>query len=206
MILQGKDILVLKSDGTAVIGAAKSCQVEVTTETIEVSSPATGAWRTFITGRMGWSVSISHLVRSTDFPANLLGVGNQVQLRVTIGVTLGLPFDGFVDNVTVNQEQSLTRTPTAILWHQTLNKFVAEYNEQYYASWYNGSEYMNPNTDDMFHVTSTGRVYVYSASTLTAIGMFTGTGIITRSNISASVGTLATGSIKILGTGAISNS
>ena len=60
MIIHGKDIIIM-AGGTA-IAAAKSCEIQVQTDMLEVSSPTTGKARTFIPGRYTWTLTTSHLL------------------------------------------------------------------------------------------------------------------------------------------------
>ena len=82
MIIHGKNILILKSDGTTLIGAAKSCDIDVDVDTEEVSSSSNGEWKTYRTKRKGWSTSISHLV--TSLKGTILQVGDSVTLKIAI--------------------------------------------------------------------------------------------------------------------------
>ena len=60
MIIHGKDIIIM-AGGTA-IAAAKSCEIDVKTDLLEVSSPDTGKAHAFIPGRYTWTVTTSHLL------------------------------------------------------------------------------------------------------------------------------------------------
>jgi len=60
MIIQGKDLIVTANG--SVIAAAKSCSLKVQSDTLEVSSPTQGKYRTFIPERMSWSVNTNHLL------------------------------------------------------------------------------------------------------------------------------------------------
>lgn len=64
MIIQGNDFIVM-ADGVA-IAASKSCSLSVKANTIETSSPDTGNWRNYISGRMEWSASATTLVKAAD--------------------------------------------------------------------------------------------------------------------------------------------
>lgn len=60
MIIQGKDLIVTANG--SVIAAAKSCSLKVQSDTLEVSSPTQGKYRTFIPERMSWSITTNHLL------------------------------------------------------------------------------------------------------------------------------------------------
>ena len=63
MALLGKNLQILKpvSGGySPIIAAARSCEINIDGDQLEVSSPNDGAWQHFIAGRKGWS-NISRL-------------------------------------------------------------------------------------------------------------------------------------------------
>ena len=63
-LIHGRNIIVSKLVGNAytAIAAAKSCDIEVEVEQIEVASTSSGQWREYIQGRKGWRVTVSGLV------------------------------------------------------------------------------------------------------------------------------------------------
>ncbi len=62
MILHGENLFI-KVNGEVIAGA-KTCKVQVQSDTIGVSSPTDGQWEHSIPGRKSWSVSTGHLVLS----------------------------------------------------------------------------------------------------------------------------------------------
>lgn len=52
--------------GGAVVASSVSCEVEMQTDTIEVSSPTSGVFRDYIPSLCGWSISTSGLIRSAS--------------------------------------------------------------------------------------------------------------------------------------------
>ena len=76
-IIHGRNLIV-KWDGTAIAGA-RSCELNVQSDTIEVSSPTQGLWRDYIAGRKGWTVTCGQLV--TEVENNIDMVGERVTLR-----------------------------------------------------------------------------------------------------------------------------
>ena len=60
MVIHGRDLIVT-ANGMA-IAAAKSCELQVSCDDIEISSPNSGQWREFIADRKEWSVTTNHLV------------------------------------------------------------------------------------------------------------------------------------------------
>lgn len=59
-IIHGRNLIV-SIDGRA-IAAARSCDVVVSSDTIETSSPTSGLWRDYIAGHKGWSVAVGCLL------------------------------------------------------------------------------------------------------------------------------------------------
>ena len=78
MIILGSNLIVYK--GQTAIAGATTCDIEVSTETIEVASPTTGSWREYIAGRKEWTVSVNYLVTLTR--DDLLSVGDNVVLAI----------------------------------------------------------------------------------------------------------------------------
>lgn len=77
-ILHGKNLII--SVGGTAVAAAKTCDINVKAETIEISSPSSGVWREFIAGRKEWTISVGYLVQTpgTDIPQ----VGQTLQISV----------------------------------------------------------------------------------------------------------------------------
>lgn len=61
MILNGRNLIV-KSNGVA-IACARSCELDIDSEVIEVASPSSGRSKEYIAGRKSWSVNVGHLVK-----------------------------------------------------------------------------------------------------------------------------------------------
>ena len=195
MTIHGKDILILNATGTALIGATKSCEIDVEVDTEEVSSPLTGTWKTYRIKRKGWSTTISHLV--TTLKGTLLTVDNTVTLKATVSDNSGLPFDGFVNNPTV-QQSGLTREPAYVYWDTTRLKFLAYYESNYYDSWSQDPGYQSPTDYMHYHYNNTS--YVWHNNALSK-DILTGTAIVRQGRITGSVGSIAQGRVRLLGTG-----
>jgi len=82
MIIHGKQIQIQKYDGSAIVAAAKTCDVSINADIIETATPTSGTFRTFIAGRKDWSVSLGYLVASEDGASILLSVGTTVHIRI----------------------------------------------------------------------------------------------------------------------------
>ena len=197
MILHG-DNVIIKADGVA-IAAAKSCTINITVDTDEVANPSNGKWKKFIMGRMGWQVTVGHLV--TTLLNNIQMVGKSVTLEM--GVTgAGLPFDGFVNGETIEQS-SFVGTPDAIYWDKTAKKFlgkVGTINTKYYLNWSTGSAYITPSPYDLFLCDNA--TYLWLNSDLSAEKL-TGSAIVTTWNGTFTKANLAQGSFEFLGDGAL---
>lgn len=70
-IILGRDLIVAVDDRA--IAAAKSCQVRIRCEAIEVSSPTRGRGREYRAGRMEWEVSVGTLVTAIAASASMVG-------------------------------------------------------------------------------------------------------------------------------------
>lgn len=79
MAINGNNILIYYN-GTAISGT-KSNEIQTDTELIEISSPSSGEWKSYITGRKNWSINVSFLVLAYDGVRNLLNVGNTFSIK-----------------------------------------------------------------------------------------------------------------------------
>ena len=100
-MIKGKDVIIIDSNGNAVVAAAKSCDINIQADTFEMSSTTSGAWRKYITGRKGWTVNISHLV--LGLVQNVQMVGTNLTIKLSINADNAFSFNGFVNNVTLSQ-------------------------------------------------------------------------------------------------------
>ena len=78
--------LIIKVNGTAIAGA-RSCDINISGEEIEVASATQSKWREFLTGREEWSVTCNHLLPSSGTP--LRSSKNMVNTTVTIRMESG---------------------------------------------------------------------------------------------------------------------
>ena len=199
MILQGRN-LIIKVGGVA-IAAAKACSINVQAEQIPVSSPTSGEWEEYRNGRKKWTVNCNHLI--TNIAINAQMVGTRVSLEMSVEGVTGLPFDGFVNNVTV-QSASWQETPDGIVWDKTRKKFLAvvyHYQTQtfdYYSSWLNCSQYANPSAYQTF--ICDGAVYTWLSNELYTEKL-TGDANVETWQGDGAVGSLAKGQFTFRGTG-----
>lgn len=83
-MIHGRNLLIYV--GNSVLAACKDCELQVTSDTIETSSPTQGAWHAGIGGRKSWSVRATSLVSAITSHAAM--VGTTVTLRMQVaGVT-----------------------------------------------------------------------------------------------------------------------
>lgn len=75
--MNGNNIIIGTMSGTTFtpIAATKSNEMQTDCETIEISSPSVGDWRTYMAGRKSWSVQVSFLVTAASNIRQLLNVG-----------------------------------------------------------------------------------------------------------------------------------
>lgn len=205
MALLGKNLII--SDSSGIIAAAKSCDIDVDADIIEVSSVTTGVWRNYIAGRKGWSVSVSHLVN--NFTSSTISVGQTVTLtmqKAPATVSSTLTFNGFKYNVTV-QTTGYNGTPAAIYWDSGRKCFVgavvvSALVTQYYTTWTNIDEgYQHPSSDIAYSYSS--NTYQFYDGTMSVWKKITGSAIVTRAKVTANVGNLVQGSFQFQGTGAL---
>lgn len=80
--MNGNAILVALGGKAAgnVIGSAKSCELSVNGETIEISSSTNATSKTYLAGRTEWTVNLSYLV--TDVTDHTLSVGTEYTLYI----------------------------------------------------------------------------------------------------------------------------
>lgn len=77
------------NDGySPIIAGAKSCEISVDGEQIEISSPGDGQWRNYLAGRKGWQVSVGYLLSAGTFPTEAAMVNTTVTVVVSDGTTM----------------------------------------------------------------------------------------------------------------------
>lgn len=75
MILHGNNLIIM-ADGQ-VLGAAKSCSINVNSELLPVSSPTDGQWKHFLAGIKEWSIETSQLMSANS------GVSDKIEAFAT---------------------------------------------------------------------------------------------------------------------------
>jgi predicted secreted protein len=84
MATLGNNIIVQIQSGQnwVAVGAARTDEIQVDGEQIEIASKTSGKWREFMTGRNTWSVQTSYLVTVASDIRELLKVNTTVRLRI----------------------------------------------------------------------------------------------------------------------------
>lgn len=87
MVVHGKK-LIITVDGSAIAGA-KSCEINIQCDDIEVASATQGKWREFLSGRKDWSVTCGHLLPASGTPlkSSAAMVGTKVILSIHTDMT-----------------------------------------------------------------------------------------------------------------------
>jgi predicted secreted protein len=88
MATNGNNILVYK--GSTLIAGMRSNDIQADTDLIEISSPASGLWRHYITGRKSCTLTVGYLVL-TDSALGVSG-GNGVRDLLQVGNSFTLHF------------------------------------------------------------------------------------------------------------------
>lgn len=96
MAKNGNEILVYMN-GVA-IAHARSAEVSVDGELVEVGSPTQGDWREFLAGRKEWAVQVGYLVMENSELTKVVQVNQKVQLIINgrSGDTQGLIGTAFI--------------------------------------------------------------------------------------------------------------
>lgn len=202
-MIKGKDIIIRNSNGTAVIAAAKSCEINVQADVIETASATSGTWKQNRAGRLSWSVSINHLLMSIARFAPM--VGTSLTIKLSINGSNGLPFDGFISNPGVEQV-GLSGKPDKIYWDTTRNQFIGmkraalAINDKYYLTWSHDDGYLTPSAFSAFNYN--GLTYTWLSNTLVKERL-SGSVIVTSWHPVGTVGSLANGQFSFLGNGAL---
>lgn len=202
MILQGKDIIIYNQSGSAVVALAKDGRITVETDTEEVASATQADFREYRTTRKTWKLTLNHLVTPQHL-AGLLHVGNVVPISLRIDSSGSLPFDGFVEGVSVESISPIL-FPTSIWWDTSNEYFMAENSQgQYFCSWIDpvATRYMYPAEGALFRVDNS--LYIYDDGILAALDAINGNAIVRRCDISAPVGGLAKGVLELQGSGTL---
>lgn len=84
MALLGLNIYVCLGEGSAaeIIAGTRSNEIQTTAETIEISSPTSGAWKEHITGRKEWGFTTGFLCLANADVQKLLQVGQSFTIQV----------------------------------------------------------------------------------------------------------------------------
>lgn len=73
---------IIISQGSTAIAGTKSQEITTGCDTIEISSPSSGAWKQFVAGRKEWSVTVKFLLVTAGEIDRCLSVGNIYTLTI----------------------------------------------------------------------------------------------------------------------------
>lgn len=84
MAQNGKNIIVQRLDGATwtAIAAARTDEIEVDGELMEIASRTQAGWREYLAGRKTWSVQTGYLVTQVSNIREVLQVNTRVRLRI----------------------------------------------------------------------------------------------------------------------------
>ena len=195
-IIHGRN-LIIKADGTA-IAAARSCDVTITSESIEISTPLSGKYKEYIAGRLGWNVTTNQLV--TNAVENLKMAGKIVTLTFYVKKD-ALPFARFTVGITV--QPLFVPDPESIVYASDENRFFAyKYPNSYYENWPTRDIYNNQQMGNLYVLSNA--YYEWSEGVLVAAAndyQLSGQALCTQAKITGTVGNLAQGSFSFQGSG-----
>lgn len=199
MAILGKN-LIIKAGGVA-IAAARSCDINVTSEQIPVSSPMDGQWEYSYNGKKSWSVTTNHLLLGIACPISM--VGSTVSLSVEISGEQGIAFAGFRNPSSVEEGTLEQYEDFGIYWDPVRKKFLAADLQlpsglHYYESWNGGDAFMTPQNYDMFNYN--GVTYTYYNGELMAEKLTGNANVLTWRGV-GTLGNLAQGSFDFNGNG-----
>lgn len=202
MIIHGNNLIV--SVGNTAIAAAKSCELNVAADTIEVASPNIGDWRAFVVGRKNWNVNVGYLLTPLYVTARPTLVGESVILTFSVrqpGDTLN--FAGI--DAPASVQLRTTGAVDSVWWHPTMHMFVGLVGSTYYQQWPSKESdgYANPNSADTYHNTTDSKDYIFDGSQLIVNAKLRGNAIVTGVKMTGTRGNLATGSVTFKGSGAL---
>ena len=80
MAENGNNVLIYVNG--SIVAGTRSDEVQTEAGLIEISSPDTGAWRSYVVGKKGWSISQSWLLPAASDLSRLLQAGTTVTIRI----------------------------------------------------------------------------------------------------------------------------
>lgn len=208
MIIHGNNLIV--SVGNTTIAAAKSCELNVAADTIEVASPDIGDWRAFVVGRKNWNVSVGYLLTPLYATRRPTLVGESVALTFSIrqtGPTYNI--QGIVSNVPLGELHPTV--PNYIYYDDSEGMFVGSdipkeqmaTTDLFYPYWRrkqaDGFDVVDPTAT--YHVADDGKDYIFDGVYMIVNARLRGNAIVTGVKMTGIRGNLATGSVTFKGSG-----
>lgn len=81
-IIHGRTIKIYRDGVYTLIAGAKSCTIHKQSEVIETSDSTNQTEKTYIPGRSGWSIDISHLVTTSTGGIPLVGSTYNISVKI----------------------------------------------------------------------------------------------------------------------------
>ncbi len=113
MKLHGRNLII--SVGGSAVAAARSCDIDVESETLEIASANSGQWREYIAGKKGWKVVVNHFIEATAGSSNPLSakismVGTTVTLHMEVYTPAGVIIGSAVTGTAICKQWKVTGT------------------------------------------------------------------------------------------------
>lgn len=83
-MIHGNDLLILNSSGNALIAGSTSCEIDIQKDLLETSSPDSGKYRTYIAGRVDWTINVAYLVSAPLVDLKTIEDDQPVTIRVKV--------------------------------------------------------------------------------------------------------------------------
>lgn len=162
MIYHGRNLM-LSVDGV-VIGAAKSCTLDVDASTVKVSSPTDADWEHIKSRIKKWSVSTEHLLKSNAMPAHMVMAFSSSHNGSSVGPVSWVEVDGtrYAGGTRGFQLRTFE-------WDSDTGRFSAKVNYSY--DTFDSSEAIADMIDDLINDIDAGDIVVitsYDACAMTA--------------------------------------
>ena len=111
MLYKGSDLILKDTSNNKVVAAAKSLELNINNETIEIGRTGTSRWREYITGRFDWSITVSTLVSAAQFKASITMIGKTYEVKFTDGQS---STTGLISGTCICRQAKITEQKGAI--------------------------------------------------------------------------------------------
>ena len=80
MIIHGNNVILASPTTGISFAMAKSCDLEIQADMVEISSPNAGGWKAYMKDKKSWTVRLNHLVGAIKTNADMVGQTIVVQV------------------------------------------------------------------------------------------------------------------------------